>query len=461
MSSNEPNCAIEINNVSKRFVIFERPFDRVLVWLALRVKGVVPLAIAQRLNRYADSKVRLLPVISQLSLRIEKGSTVGLIGRNGAGKSTLLQLICGTLYPDSGEIKVNGKLAALLELGSGFNPNYTGRENVYFNGSLLGLTKQEIDEKFSDIEKFADIGQYIDHMVSTYSSGMFVRLAFAVAAHVNADILVIDEALAVGDVFFQQKCLRYLRNFQAKGNTVIFVSHDTASVSNLCDTAVLLYPGAKRSPYVGKPELVVREYLAELYSKKALDIDFGSLDDAASAVATDVLSGTVQSESIFSFGKFALSSDSFGNSQGKILDAWFEDDDGRLVQTTESGQRVVLAFKTRSDAEVVFPAWGFMLKDRLGQYLFTESTDLSYRESQLRLLPGYVVTTRFGFVFPPLARGTYSFNLAFGQGIGADNIQLHWIHDAIVVDCVSSRVVHGLSGAIGLKTSLEFDRTIS
>ncbi|HCN5890272.1 TPA: ABC transporter ATP-binding protein, partial [Escherichia coli] len=158
---------------------------------------------------------------------------------NGSGKSTLLQMICGTLQPTCGTIKVNGKIAALLELGSGFNPEFTGRENVYLNAAVYGLTRSEIELKFNDIVKFADIGDFIDQPVKNYSSGMYVRLAFAVIAHVDADILVVDEALAVGDAVFTQKCMRFIRKFQENG-TLIFVSHDMASVQNLCEKALWL-----------------------------------------------------------------------------------------------------------------------------------------------------------------------------------------------------------------------------
>src|SRR5262249_21598801 len=181
--------------------------------------------------------------LRDVSFEVHKGETVGIIGRNGAGKSTLLQILCGTLHPNNGAVTVIGRVAALLELGSGFNPEFSGRENVYLNASVLGLSRNEVEDRFDDIAAFADIGDFIDRPVKTYSTGMLVRLAFAVAAHVDADILVIDEALAVGDAFFVQKCMRWLRAFMRRG-TLLFVSHDAGSVVNLCDRAIWLHNGA-------------------------------------------------------------------------------------------------------------------------------------------------------------------------------------------------------------------------
>src|SRR3990167_2532409 len=193
--------AIKITNLSKCYHIYDKPHDRLL----------------QMLMRGRKQYYREFWALNDVSFEIKKGETVGIIGRNGSGKSTLLQMICGTLNPTKGQVETHGRIAALLELGSGFNPEFTGRENVYMNASVLGLSNEEIDARFDDIAAFADIGEFIEQPVKTYSSGMMVRLAFAVIAHVDADILVIDEALSVGDAFFTQKCMRFLRKFMEKG----------------------------------------------------------------------------------------------------------------------------------------------------------------------------------------------------------------------------------------------------
>jgi len=223
------DIAIKVENLSKCYHIYDQPHDRLKQIVLPRLGGFVGLTPKQYYQEFW--------ALRDVSFEVKKGETVGIIGRNGSGKSTLLQMICGTLNPTSGSIQTQGRIAALLELGSGFNPEFTGRENVYMNGAVLGLSREEIDARFDAIAAFADIGQFIEQPVKTYSSGMMVRLAFAVIAHVDADILVIDEALAVGDAFFTQKCMRFLRAFMKTG-TVLFVSHDTGSVRNLCARAI-------------------------------------------------------------------------------------------------------------------------------------------------------------------------------------------------------------------------------
>jgi lipopolysaccharide transport system ATP-binding protein len=238
--------AVRVETLSKCYHIYDRPHDRLLQMLARRRKKFY----------------REFWALKNVSFEIKKGETVGIVGRNGGGKSTLLQMICGTLNPTAGNVQTNGRVAALLELGSGFNPEFTGRENIYLNASVLGLSNREIDERFDAIAAFADIGDFIEQPIKTYSSGMAVRLAFAVMAHVDADILVIDEALSVGDAFFTQKCMRFLHRFMKTG-TIIFVSHDTGAVANLCDRAILLNQGEISK--IGTPKEVCEVYLASLY----------------------------------------------------------------------------------------------------------------------------------------------------------------------------------------------------
>ncbi|NCN97074.1 MAG: ABC transporter ATP-binding protein, partial [Rhodoferax sp.] len=229
--------AIRVKNLHKCFQIYASPGHRLRQFVLPRLRRWFGLPTVNYFREFW--------ALSDISFEVKKGQTVGIIGRNGSGQSTLLQMICGTLHPTLGQIEIQGRVAALLELGSGFNPEFTGRENVYFNASVLGQSHERTHEKFADIEAFADIGDFIDQPVKTYSSGMLVRLAFAVIAHVDADILVIDEALAVGDAFFTQKCMRFLRGFMQHG-TVLFVSHDTAAVKSLCSHAIWLDKGIVR-----------------------------------------------------------------------------------------------------------------------------------------------------------------------------------------------------------------------
>lgn len=239
--------AISLKNVSKCFKRYDRPVDR--------LKEVLLPS-----KNYAD----VFWALRDISLDIPKGRSVGIVGRNGSGKSTLLQIIAGTLTATTGEIQVNGRISALLELGSGFNPEFTGRQNVFFNGRLLGLTQKEIENKFDEIAGFADIGDFIEQPVKTYSSGMFIRLAFAVATSVTPDLLIVDEALSVGDEAFQRKCFARIQSIQDRGGTILFVSHSASSIVELCKYAVLMSHG--EILLSGSPKVIVSKYQKLIYA---------------------------------------------------------------------------------------------------------------------------------------------------------------------------------------------------
>ncbi|ANB61926.1 ABC transporter ATP-binding protein [Anoxybacteroides amylolyticum] len=236
------DIAIKVENLSKIYQIYDRPINR----------------LKQSLLRGRRKYYREFTALNNVSFQIRKGETVGIIGRNGSGKSTLLQILAGTLTPTSGSVEVNGRVAALLELGSGFNPEFTGRENVYMNGAILGISKEEMDRRFNEIAEFADIGDFIDQPVKTYSSGMYVRLAFSIAINVDADILIVDEALAVGDIKFQIKCIDKMKEIKNKGTTILFVSHSGEQVKRFCDRAIWLQNGNVR--HIGSSSEVVNQY---------------------------------------------------------------------------------------------------------------------------------------------------------------------------------------------------------
>ena len=221
--------AIKVDQVSKMYKLYDRPMDRLKESLGLTRK----------------KKYREHWALNKVSFEVKKGETIGIIGTNGSGKSTILKIITGVLNPTEGEVTIDGRISALLELGAGFNMEYTGIENVYLNGMMIGFTKEEIDERLDDILKFADIGDFVNQPCKTYSSGMFVRLAFAVAINIDPEILIVDEALSVGDVFFQSKCYKKFEEFKEQGKTIIFVSHDLSSISKYCDRVVLLNKGDK------------------------------------------------------------------------------------------------------------------------------------------------------------------------------------------------------------------------
>lgn len=239
------HVVIRANQLGKCFHIYNKPQDRLKQFFSLNQKKYY----------------REFWALQDVSFSVHKGGSFGIIGRNGSGKSTLLQMLCQTLTPTAGNVEVNGRIAALLELGAGFNPEFTGKENVYMNGAILGFSRKEMDARFDEIIAFADIGDFIDQPVKTYSSGMFVRLAFSVQAHVSPDILIIDEALSVGDIFFQQKCAKRMQYLREQGTTLIFVSHDMGTVRDLCENAVYLKSG--KMIYCGPSIEAIRKYYAE------------------------------------------------------------------------------------------------------------------------------------------------------------------------------------------------------
>lgn len=249
------DIAIKVEGLSKCYHIYDQPRDRLKQMILPRLQRAVGAASKQYFREFWALK--------DVSFEVKKGETIGIVGKNGAGKSTLLQIICGTLDSTQGTVSTHGSVTALLELGSGFNPSFTGRENVYLNCSILGMTADQIDSKFDEIAAFAEIGDFMDQPVKTYSSGMYVRLAFAVQVCVDPEILIVDEALAVGDAYFVHRCFHRLREMKARGKTILFVSHDTGSVKNLCDRALWIDGGQLR--FSGDPDDVTRLYRADLF----------------------------------------------------------------------------------------------------------------------------------------------------------------------------------------------------
>jgi len=444
--------AIRVNNLSKCYEIYDRPHDRLKQWL------YPPL---QRLIRKNPPKQyhREFWALRDLSFEVKKGETVGIIGLNGSGKSTLLQLICGTLSPTGGTIESQGRIAALLELGSGFNPEFTGRENVYLNGTVLGLSAKEIDAKFDDIAKFAEIGEFINQPVKQYSSGMYVRLAFAVMANVDADILLIDEALAVGDILFSQKCMRFLRKFKNNG-TVLFVSHDSGAIVSLCDRAVWLDHGEVQA--IGPAKHVAERYLAKRYQATVRAEGFSMennpvarantqemLDEATDLSFRDMRMNFINHSNLRNdIRVFDFSPDTrgFGNDGARMTNARLTDMEGQQLSWIVGGEFVRLVI----EAKVLVPCnniiMGFNVKDRLGQVLFGQNTYIDNYLKPVEAKPGEVFEAVFKFRMPILPRGKYAVDVAIADGVPPDVVQLQWLHDALVVESHSSSVSTGLIG---------------
>lgn len=449
MSSKPQEIAIRVSHLSKCYQIYDRPNDRLKQFIAPRLQRL--------LGKQPKQYFREFWALKDISFDIKKGETVGIIGRNGSGKSTLLQMICGTLHPTAGEIEVNGRVAALLELGSGFNPEFTGRENVYLNASVLGLTHEQTTARFAEIEAFADIGEFIDQPVKTYSSGMMVRLAFAVIAHVDADILVVDEALAVGDAVFTQKCMRYIRAFQERG-TLLFVSHDMSAVLNLCKSAIWLGHGQIR--LVGESKTIAESYLQytqqEIYSDQA---QFTTIEHkTALQVKTQDIEPVVN---IVDYGAQFTVVNNLNAANGwctggaQILAVTLENMDAQQNASFLGGERVKLVIRAKANKEIQQPILGFLLKDRLGQDLFGENT-LPFTDINPRLVTiGEEFTAEFVFNLPMLPNGQYVVMASVAEGNLHHNVQHHWLHDALIVNVSSSKVRWGLVGIQFLKANLE------
>lgn len=356
---------IEVQNLSKAYRIWESPAARLRSPLLEAAAGVFPRNSAPRrgLEVGAARGYRDFYALRDISFSVRKGEATGIIGRNGSGKSTLLQLIAGTLTPSHGSLKAQGRVSALLELGSGFNPDFTGRENVYLNGALFGLTRAEMNGKFAEIAEFADIGDFIEQPVKTYSSGMMMRLAFAVAVTVQPDILIIDEALSVGDVFFTQKCFQRIREILHKGATLIFVSHDMAAVQNLCDRAILLHEG--RMVFDGTPEECVSRYFNLHQPKKG-----PSERIAGSRPPVD---GSARA-SLLAANRLPGAKSRHGDRTLEFLAAGVFDGHGSPIWEFELMHRASIRVLIRANRPVRLPSIGLQLHDRMGNLVFAAGT---------------------------------------------------------------------------------------
>ncbi|MBC7962534.1 MAG: ABC transporter ATP-binding protein [Steroidobacteraceae bacterium] len=440
------DIAIKIENLSKCYQIYDKPRDRLL-------QGIMP-RLQRLVGKQPKQYCREFWALKDVSFEVKKGETVGIIGRNGSGKSTLLQMICGTLTPTSGSIQTSGRIAALLELGAGFNPEFTGRENVYMNASILGLTREEIDARFDKIVAFADIGNFIEQPVKTYSSGMTVRLAFAVIAHVDAEILVIDEALAVGDAFFVQKCMRFLRKFMEIG-TVLFVSHDTSALVALCKGAFWLHQGEVRQS--GTPKVVSEAYLEELYEEHQgkSGVHVSSVTNAKQNIPCliesyrdmrlDFINATNLRNDIELF-QFQPDSASFGKGGAQIKSVVLADENGVPLSWVIGGEKVKLIITCQANKELVSPIVGFFVKNNIGQSVFADNTFITYMDTPLTIHDGQSFATQFNFLMPILPTGDYSICVAIAEGTQNEHIQHQWLHDAIIFKSHASSQSHGLLG---------------
>lgn len=448
MSSDD--LAIRIDGLSKCYQIYDRPSDRLRQFIAPRIDRV--------LGRKPQPYFRDFWAVKDVSFEVRRGDTVGIVGRNGSGKSTLLQIICGTLTPTSGTVETQGRVAALLELGAGFNPEFSGRENVYMNAALLGLTRSQTDQRFDAIASFADIGQFMEQPVKTYSSGMYVRLAFAVIAHVDADILIVDEALSVGDAVFTQKCMRFIRSFQEHG-TLLFVSHDMGAIQNLCKSALWIGHGAVRQAGPSKQvvEAYLRYTLQETYGD-SVQLDMTGQEPIAEPVGEELAGRTVLDYGArFEVKDNLTSAKGWKTGTADITRVTLNRLDGGDASLLEGGERVKLTIRATAHQAMESPILGFIFRDRLGQDLFGENT-LSFTSVVPKPVgAGQSFTGEFILRLPMLPNGEYAVMTSVADGHQYDNTQHHYLHDALIVNVVSSRSRFGLVGVPFERVSLEID----
>jgi lipopolysaccharide transport system ATP-binding protein len=410
--------AISLKNVSKCFLRYNRPVDRLKEVLFPGKKGCDEFWALRNIN-----------------LEIPKGQTVGIIGRNGSGKSTMLQIIAGTLTPTTGEVSVKGRVSALLELGSGFNPEFTGRQNVFFNGRLLGLSQNEIEEKYDEIAGFADIGDFIEQPVKTYSSGMFVRLAFAVAVNVDPEILIVDEALAVGDVVFQHRCMRRMRALMDSGVTTLFVSHDSGAIKTLCNSAVMIHDGEIYT--TGLPNKVIIDYLKlvtdlELGLSQQIQSEIQSKQAQIETVGNQSVSTEVTDESsIGSSDKFSPKLIRRGSGKARIEEVKLLNHLGE-----DGGESPIFGFNEEVTLEITLKVYeplkscivGFFVCDKNGNEIIGSNTfEENNQIDKLGVGEKLKIECKFNL---PLRASSYSMTVAGSETYEA--LTFDWIDNVIV-----------------------------
>ncbi len=407
--------AVELEEVSKSYRIFSRPVDR--------LKSI-----------FGGGSYQDVAALNNVTLAIPSGCCLGILGRNGAGKSTLLQLITGILQPTSGTVTVHGRISALLELGAGFNPEFTGRENVFLSAAIHGWTEDEMQAKYADIVRFADIGQFIDQPVKTYSSGMMIRLAFAVAIHVDPDILIIDEALAVGDAKFQSKCFRKFEEFREQKKTIILVTHAPELVVRHCDSAVIIEGG--RVFFSGEPKDAVNEYLQLLFGsdvgerpvirEEALpeeataECDWNEFADNCSSV------DRLCERPGFNRGEFR-----WGNGEAAILDAFISTDGTSFANHCFAGHELTIAYRAEFRSDIAQPIYGLVIKTPDGVAVYgVNSRDGQVKPTFTSQRAGDRVTARFRLQ-PHLISGNYLLSFGIAEQRGEDVVPLDRRYDVL------------------------------
>jgi|DEB0MinimDraft_6_1074348.scaffolds.fasta_scaffold21439_2 lipopolysaccharide transport system ATP-binding protein len=428
---------ISLQGVAKSYKIYPRPIDRIREMYSIR---------SRTYHKTFDA-------LKQINLEINEGETLGIIGPNGSGKSTLLEIICGTLSPSSGSIDVRGRIAALLELGAGFDPAFSGRENVYINAALMGISRDEVSARFDEIANFADIGEFIEHPVSTYSSGMYVRLAFATAIHCDPDVLIVDEALAVGDIRFQRKCYRRFEELKKAGKTILFVTHAVDLVQSHCSRAVYLRSGEIRAD--GLPRDTIQAYLEDLFGANEGEVrpsssrpveehdeypleSMSHKDYVGDNSATQVQAASARKDHIDLLPTRSFYNGSeyrWGDRRADIFDAQIVDEKNQPLSFVRQGQTITLGMSVRLHSPLDRPIFGLTVKTVDGRIVYGVNT----RERKTRVqsyLAGETLKVSFRLQCW-LIPGDYFVSLGVAlDDDGRDNIAVDRRYDAVCLSVV-------------------------
>ena len=402
VNTEERPIAISVDNVSKVYKLFTKPADRVIDALHLAPWKKVP-------EHHA---------LNDVSFEVKQGEMVGIIGTNGSGKSTILKIITGVLHPTKGDVTVNGRISALLELGAGFNREYTGIENIYLNGTMIGFSKEEIDAKLKDILEFADIGDFVYQPVKTYSSGMFVRLAFAVAINIEPEILIVDEALAVGDVFFQAKCYRKFDEFKKKGKTILFVSHDLSSIVKYCDRVVLLNKGTKLGE--GKAKEMIDVY------KQVLVGQYDENDTKEATETTANIDGGANEELL-----------EYGSRKAEITECYITDNKGKRTNALIKGEPFTIHMKASFAERVQAPIFAFTIKNARGTEI--TGTNTMFEKAFMEAVDKGVTKEVTFSQKMDLQGGDYLLSLGLTGYEGSDFTVYHRLYDAVSISVISDK----------------------
>lgn len=416
MSSND--YAIHVKGLSKCYQIYATPRDRLKQFIVPYLKS--------KLGKPATPYYSEFWALNPMEFKISKGETVGILGKNGSGKSTLLQIICGTLTPTDGTVDVNGRVAALLELGSGFNMEFTGKENVYMNAAVLGLTKSEIDERYDAIIDFADIGHFIEQPVKTYSSGMIVRLAFAVAINVTPDILIVDEALAVGDAAFQQKCFKRIDEMQSAGCSILLVTHDLSSVVQFCDRAMIISHGTLIEE--GDAKHIVGQF-KKLMAAQSVG---RSTEQVIAGVHEPVKRGDLHTHY-----EINPNHTRYGEENVSIIDWGIVDTDGQAIAAIDNEEEVEVLLTLQFKTDCTAPIIGYFLTDLKGRE-FAGTNTLFENHDLPPCKAGDVMTVKFKQRFS-LSAGTYALNIGCSEYVRDDLVVHHRLYDITLINITSKK----------------------